>query len=332
MAWWQSLLGIGRAVAPSQGQLVTRNEVDKAINEYFNFGGSRIDPAQYAQQLSNNKAGVSYQEILSRLQSAPANDPTMGMQAVSAEYSPYSGTGGARAYDPTTDPTQVAQKRNQVMGLRGGLDNLFNQIYSGINTQAAQQQAESQQAFKTGQDALTNNFMRNDNQNAAAYTSRNAYDSSFRANAQDQIKNDFNTQSQQNQQSYDKRLADIGNYVATARAGVESSRPQWDVYNQYNNTNDLTSAYNQLMGLEGNLRQQLAGLGSNDAYRQLAQSVTPYAQQQSQGIVDQLQKLAGSAGDANSKQVAAGTYIAQLPDQNTKDYWQKFFDSQTQGA
>lgn len=332
MAWWQSLLGIGRAVAPSQGQLVTRNEVDKAINDYFNFGGSRVAPDQYAQKLANNKAGVSYQEILSRLQSAPANDPTMGMQAVSADYSPYSGTGGGGSYDPTTDPTLVAQKRNQVMGLRGGLDSLFNQIYSGINTQAAQQQAESQTAFKTNQDALSNNYLQNVNKNDAAYTSRNAYDSSFRGNAYDAIKSDFNTQSQQNQQGYDKRLADIGNYVATARAGVEGSRPQWDVYNQYNNTNDLTSAYNQLMGLEGNLRQQLAGLGTSDSYRQLAQSVTPYAQQQSQSIVDQLQKLAGTAGDANAKQIAAGTYIAQLPDQNTKDYWQKFFDSQTQGA
>lgn len=330
MAWWQSLLGIGRAQAPQQGQLITRNEVDKQINDYLSQVGSRLDPAQFAQQLANNNAGVSYQEIMSRVQNAPSNEMSTGMQGVSQAYDPYGGAGGS--YDPTTNPTLVAQKRNQVMGLRGGLDSLFNQIYSGINTQAAQQQAESQQAFKTGQDALTNNFMRNDNQNAAAYTSRNAYDSSFRANAQDQIKNDFNTQSQQNQQSYDKRLADIGNYVSTARAGVEGARPQWDMYGQYNDTNSLDSAYSQLLGLQGNLRQQLAGLGSNDAYRQLAQSVTPYAQQQSQGVVDQLQKLAGTAGDAGSKKIAAGTYIAQLPDQNTKDYWQKFFESQTQGA
>lgn len=331
MAWWNDLVnkvftGPNNYGAPYR----TRSDIDRQISDYLNQPGSRLDPTQFAQQLANNNANVSYQEILSRVQSNQSGDPSTSSEGVSQAYDPYGGTGGS--YDPTTNPTLVAQKRNQVMGLRGGLDNLFNQIYSGINTQAAQQQAESQQAFKTGQEALTNNFMRNTNQNDAAYTSRNAYDSSFRGNAQDMIKNDFTTQSQQNQQSYDKRLADIGNYVATARAGVEGARPQWDMYGQYNDTNSLDQAYSQLLGLEGNLRQQLAGLGSNDAYRQLAQSVTPYAQQQSQGVVDQLQKLAGTAGDANAKKIAAGTYIAQLPDQNTKDYWQKFFESQSQGA
>lgn len=272
-------------------------------------------------------SGVSYQEVAGMIKQAydAAKSPSGG-----------GGGGGGYSYDPNHDSGAINQYKSKIGGLQPTLNDLFNQIYAGINTQADQQRAEAQQNYNTQQQGLTNSFTKNLGSNAAAYTSRNAYDSSFRANAEDQIRNDYNTQTTANNQALNKNLAGIGQYVAQNRASIDASKPNYNL-NDYGDVSSLSGLYNNLNSLQTTLKEKLAGLGSNDSYKSLLASSVPYQSTQSQAVVDQLNKLAGTTVSPQDKLTAASGYISQLPDQNSKDYWQNYYQNlvkqqQPQGA
>lgn len=222
-----------------------------------------------------------------------------------------SNSGGA-AGAPAVDYMPQAQTA------RSPLDALFGQLYGGLNTQVTQGQQNIQKQYGSQLQNEANQYNTGLDQNAANYTGRGTYDSSYRANNQDQLTSGFNTDKQAILDAQNQALTGLGQWYSGQLAQFQPQQQQLQGANAYNSQ----SGVDYLNGLGSQLRQSIAGLGSDQSYQNLVNSIAPV---NTSNLQNQLDQVAKSTIPGSAKQAIGSGYVQQgsAPDQNS--YWNDYF-------
>ena len=268
MDFVRRIFGVGTAKAPAQNQNVSRSQIDSLIAKYKNMYGSRVAPEQYAQQLSNNLAGVSYQEILSRLQSgvndAPINNT--GFTAESQVHNPSSGGGGG--YDPNYDPAAITSGRNAIRDLINQANSVYESLYGTVNRIAGEKRSNLERSYGQQFQDLTKGYEDTTTSMNQAYASRGLADSSFRNKGLAKATDTFNRERGNLRSNYDQNLASIGQYVSGTIDPLRAQQAQLGGINvdQYGDVSSLNSLQSQIQGILANLQQQNSGIGTQSDF------------------------------------------------------------------
>ncbi len=299
-----------------------RGYVDQAIAQLQGLNPAQVN--QYAQELSNNVGGVSFQEIQSRL----AQGAAQGGGGATAGGGGGGGYGRA-AYDPNRDQGRINQLRgdlgnyiNQIRGvygaLFGDLDNITNEKKSNLNKQYGEQRTDLD---KTYQDTS--------NQLGMAYAAQGVGDSSYKNKGLAKAADTYKKNETSLTDSYNNNIASIGQNYATTRAGFQSGLDAIGRIdpNAYGTVSDLNGAVGQLQGNLSGLNQQRAGFGTQSDYAKAIAGIAPLQQSGSAALKQQLAALAGAGAPQFAKQQVAGTLIDRAGGTpgETPNFWQDYF-------
>lgn len=287
-------------------------------NPYFYQDQANKDQANnFAYAPSNGPAPTAVANSLLFPQQAPAQP-----QTDSGIYGSPAGLTGSG----TAPSAALNTARGQVNGERGVLDQLFQSILDSTNSLAASKKSALDQNYGQQLDQLGKTYTDTYNNTGSAYAGRGAYDSSYRGNAQQGLTDTYNTNQQGILNNRANDYAGIGQLIASQQAQVAAQRPQYDL-NQYTDPNDVNSLLGSLKSLEGNLRQSLAGLGTNSDYINKLNGIAPTQNTGAQDLQSKLQALVGTPVDPNAKQTLLKGYINQNGQQDQTDYWTNYFQN-----
>lgn len=218
--------------------------------------------------------------------------------------------------------------QQDVVDLINKAQGLYQSLFGNIDALAKERTGQVNDNYNLERESANKSFIAGSNALDRAYAARGTTDSSYRTNAVKEATDNFDLNIAQLGKSRDQNLANIGQYAATAKAGLQ---PTLDTLNQYraNAANyDPTALRNNLMGIISNGQQQQAGMGTQGQYLNQLNGIVPLQQQATAQLQAQLDALASSSAPTFAKQQVAKGYLASSgADQNTQNYWQKYFEN-----
>lgn len=324
MGFLESLLSpiSGRAVAPSSGQArtgISRGDVDRSIAQYLNFAGSRVAPEQFAQQLASNGAGVSYQEIMSRIGAAgDQGDPQMGIQATSSEYSGTGGSGGG---------AQAGYVRGDLSSKIAALNQLYDLLSQDVGTLAQSRRGDLEKSYGQQTQDLTKQYEQNQAVLPNAFASQGIANSSYLAREAGNAADQYNTGLSTIDQNKQAGLAQIGQQYQQALSGFQAAKSNLAGAdrNFYGTQGDLQATQQGYDQQANSLASQRAGLMTNSQYAQALNGIAPVQNTNTQALQDQLAKITQSSIPGYAKDTIAKGLIKQSgQDPNFyTDYYEK---------
>lgn len=270
-----------------------------------------------AQADTNQWAG---QKRIDAAKAAIANQ----QQLLKGSYNPGNyGGGGGSAYDPEYDAGQLDSFRNQIGTRRGVIDSLYSQIYGGLDRYAQESRNRIDSDLQRQTDTLNKQFLDTTNTTDNVFSARNSFNSSYRNKAQAGNKETYDTNLGDIGRARDDSYAQIGKTYQTKRASFDASKPQYDL-GQYGSVSALKELFGNLGGVESNLKQSLAELGTNSDYINQLNAVAPKQNQGADMLKTRIDKLIGGQGTSGAKNEIIKGYVSDLPAKD-QAYWLDYF-------
>lgn len=279
-----------------------------AIDNWIASNAGQYTPDQVnaiAQALSANTAGVSFQELQSRLAENAAQPQISG--------------GGGYAEPQVNLGDKIA-----------ALNNLYNLIYQDLGTATQEQRGKIEQGY--GQQAKT--AQTGYEQTARAlplqYGAMGVGDSSYYAKAAGTASDLYDQAIKSIQTEKEAKLGELGKLYQQQMAGLQSAQSQLGSVPQYGTAQEAAALESQL----SNLSQQRAGLGTQSSYLSALQNIAPTPNTTGSQLETKLQELSSQSIPSFAKQTIAKGYISQSgQDQGYyTDYFDKLLKQQQAGS
>lgn len=224
----------------------------------------------------------------------------------------------------------VTEMRSQVSPLIQQMNDLYNQLNSGLTSFAQDARDTYDKQFQTEQTNAANNYGTAQDQTNAGFTGRGIFDSSYRGNANQANTNAYTQGLQQLQQGYNDQLANLGGIVAKARQSIGNA-PQFDL-SQYTDLPSLQSLHSALQSHIDNLKQQQQSFLTPSQLRSQLDQTAP-ANNATANLKSTLDKLVASNAAPEALTGLANNYInmSGLP-QSQKTNWLSYFSNLLNGA
>lgn len=242
-----------------------------------------------------------------------------------------SGSGGGAAYNPNTDPGAIAARRNEINGLRPGLDSLYAQIYGGIDNVAREKSGNINTQAGQQRDSMQKQYLGDQNQIGANFTGRNTYDSSYRANQQDQGTNLYNQNVTNYNNDVNNQLGAVGQWLNQQKTQYQGDQANYnktfDAAGQAGDVNSLLGLKGQIEGHLQELNNALAGLKTNPENIAALSKIAP--QYDTSALQSKIAALVASTAPADAKQaVLQGYFNTAGLNANDQAYWKSYYANQ----
>jgi hypothetical protein len=273
-----------------------------AIDSWIASNAGQYSPAQVndiAQALSENTAGVSFQELQSRLAENAAQPTASYTGAVSAPQ------------------VRLSDKIN-------ALNDLYNLIYQDLGTMTKEQRGKIEQGYGQQAQSAQTGYEQTARALPLQYGALGVGDSSYYAKAAGTASDMYNQAIKQIQTEKEQKLAELGKMYQQQMTGLQSAQSQLASVPQYGTQAEASQLESQI----GSLAQQRAGLGTQAGYLGALQNIAPSSGTTTAKLQEQLSNLSSSSIPTFAKQTIAKGQIEQsglTPEQQTyyTDYFQK---------
>lgn len=237
----------------------------------------------------------------------------------------FAGGGGGGAVDPDTDVARVGSERAKIMNMMQLFDQAFNEALARVDALANDKRTQLTDNQKTQQGSLDKNYETTSRGIDDQFSARNAYRSSYREGAQQQAQEAYDTATTGLQSATDKDLANVGQFAESQKAQFNTGRPSFDV-NAYDKVSDLLSIGQDVDQAIKQLKATSAGLGTTGEYMGKLNAIAPAKETGSDVLKTQLDKLAGTSANADTKRRIALTTIKNAGQDPSA--WQDYFEKQ----
>lgn len=281
-----------------------------AIDNYIASIAGQYGPEQVnaiAQALSANTAGVSFQELQSRLAQNVAQPATVA------------GGGGGYA----APQFNLTDKIN-------ALNELYNLIYQDLGTMTQEQRKQIEEGFGRQAQTAQTQYEQTARQLPLQYGAMGVGDSSYYAKAAGSASDLYQQAAKDIQSAKESKLGELGRAYETQRAGLQASQAQLGGLPRYGTQADVSALESQL----SNLSQQRAGLGTQAGYLGALQNIAPTPTTSGGQLETKLQELSAQSIPSFAKQTIAKGYIQQSGQDQAyyTDYFDKLLKQGTAGT
>jgi DNA-binding transcriptional MerR regulator len=291
-----------------------------AIDRWIATNAGQYSPDQVnaiAQALSANTAGVSFQELQSRL----AENAAQPQAAVS-------GGGGGGYYTPTVT-ANLSDRIN-------ALNQMYDLVYRDIADLTQSRKSELEKSYGTQQQGLTTQYEDTARALPTQYGALGIKNSSYYENAAKKASDVYNQSVSQLEQDRQAKMADLGKFYETTMGQFQAGQqavgrtPQTITGTQA----DVTAAQSQLDQALQSLSGQRAGLKTNQQYMQSLQGIAPSQNMGADMLKKQLDELSVSSIPNFAKQTIGKDIIKKSGQDQTfyQDYFDKLQQGQSTGA
>ena len=194
------------------------------------------------------------------------------------------GTSGGTYVDPAVAERQkrIAQANSLKTGITGIISNIkgvYDAIYGDVDAVGKEKVGQVDQRFDQETKSLSDQFNSQFPGIGAAYSSRGAYDSSYRGDAERAATTGYQNQVEGIGQERSTAQADVGRWVAGQQADVNANKGGLDAIlsqiQSSENPDELQVLQNTLDERKRTLEASRAGLQSRDSYLAKANSLAP---------------------------------------------------------
>ena len=329
--WWQSSLGKAATGA-----------VGSALSLY---GQAANDPtmAQYGANISDPSVNIAGKTNPGYTLGASTNTPSSPAQptdtTTTATNLSNPAYGGGTGYNLNQYKNPVSDKISQLLAA-------YNSLNTNTDKSIQDQISRYNTSYDTQAKQLNDAFTNQQGQLSGAYAARGLGQSSFLGDAQGQAQNIYNTNIDQMTQGRNASLADIGRYGTQQHQSINDAIARYNdmagSLGQYDTAEasqsgagvaGLQNLNSQLGTALGSVNEQNAGLGTQADFIAKLQGIAPQANQGSNQLAEQLQKVVTSGAPTFAKNAIAQGLIkqAQLQDPNAQTYWNNYFQQQLSG-
>lgn len=231
-----------------------------------------------------------------------------------------SGAGGTSdAAAAAAQSAKAAQVRGTITDLAHSILGVYDSLYGNVNQAGADQANQVNQKYDLEGTGLINQFNQDFPTIGNSFSSRGAYDSSYRQDAEGNAQQSLADQQDQLGIGRNADLGKVGQFVATNKANIDQNKGGINVIlghiNETSDPNELTTIQNAIQQKLLDAQSQSSQLGTQGGYVQQLQGIAPTADQTASITANLHSILQGEANPMLKKSV--GTKLIQtsgLPD------------------
>lgn len=265
------------------------------------------------------------------IQVNPANTDTSGYN-LGGSTGGGGGAAAAAAQAAAAQAAKVAQLRDTITSLAQGVLGVYNGLYGNIDQAGADQGAQVNKKYDLEGTGLVNQFNQDFPTIGNSYSSRGAYDSSYRQDAEHNAAQSLSDQQDQLGIGRNQDLAKVGQFVAQNKAGLDQNKGGINVIldhiGQTDDPNELTTIQNAIQQKLLDAQSQSAQLGTQGGYVGQLQGIVPTADQTASITANLHSIIQGEANPMLKKSVGAKLIqTSGLPDSQKQQLIASFNDT-----